>query len=131
MPLCQLFIDKNKQQFMLMKMPDEVTPDNYQGWVTKKEQEKGIQAFDFSQQVLDRIALNYVDDSQTEDPYQAKYVLMKAPEEKQLFVSSLELSHNGKEKLDIVRNGLLIVFDENELKKFTSILQQAANEDGM
>lgn len=131
MPLCQLFINKDQQQFMLMKMPDEVSPDNYQGWVAGQEQGEDIQAFEFSQQLLDRIALSYVDDSQTDDPYQAKYVLMKAPDEQALFVSSLEISHNGEEKLDIVRNGLLIVFDENELKKFTPILQQAWNEDGV
>lgn len=131
MPLCQLFINKDQQQFMLMKMPKDVSPDNYQNWIAGKEQEKDIQAFEFSQQLLDRIALSYVDDSQTDDPYQAKYVLMKAPDEKELFVSSLEISHNGEEKLDIIRNGLLIVFDENELEKFTPILQGAWNKDGM
>ena len=48
-----------------------------------------------------------------------------------LFISSLELSINGDEKMDIVRNGLLIIFDENEVKHFTEILQDAWNEGGM
>jgi hypothetical protein len=56
---------------------------------------------------------------------------MKAPDEEGLFVSSLELSINGDEKMDIVRNGLLIIFDENEVKHFTEILQDAWNEGGM
>ena len=80
--------------------------------------------------MLDRIALKYVDDSQAQ-PYAAKYVLMKAPDEEGLFISSLELSINGDEKMDIVRNGLLIIFDENEVKHFTEILQDAWNEGGM
>ena len=75
--------------------------------------------------MLDRIALKYVDDSQAQ-PYEAKYVLMKAPDEEGLFISSLELSINGDEKMDIVRNG-----DENEVKHFTEILQDAWNEGGM
>lgn len=80
--------------------------------------------------MLDRIALKYVDDSQAQ-PYEAKYVSMKAPDEEGLFISSLELSINGDEKMDIVRNGLLIIFDENEVKHFTEILQDAWNEGGM
>ena len=67
MPLCQLFINKDQQQFMLMKMPKDVSPDNYQSWIVDKEQEKDIQAFEFSQQLLDRIVSSYVDDSQTDD----------------------------------------------------------------
>lgn len=106
-----------------MQMPDEVTPDNYQAWVQEKEQEGNIQAFEFSQSMLDRIALGYV--SNDEDAYQAKYVLLKAPDEEALFVSSLEISSNDEEKLDIVRNGLLIVFDQDELQHFTSLLQEA------
>lgn len=130
MPLCQLFINKEQNKFMLIKMPDEVTPGKYQNWVSEKERENNIQTFNFSQQMLDRIALKYVDDSQAQ-PYEAKYVLMKAPDEEGLFVSSLELSINGDEKMDIVRNGLLIIFDENEVKHFTEILQDAWNEGGM
>lgn len=30
MPLCQLFINEEQNKFMLIKMPDEVTPDKYQ-----------------------------------------------------------------------------------------------------
>lgn len=130
MPLCQLFINKEQDKFMLIKMPDEVTPDNYQKWASEKEKENDIQAFNFSQQMLDRIALKYVDDSKG-TPYEAKYVLMKAPDENELFVSSLELSFNGDEKMDIVRNGLLIVFDDNEIKHFTEVLQDAWNEGEM
>lgn len=48
---------------MLMKMPDEVTPDNYQGWVSQKEAESTIQAFEFPQKLLDQIAMKYLDDS--------------------------------------------------------------------
>lgn len=128
MPLCQLFIDKNKSQFMLMKMPDEVTPDNYQGWVSQKEAESTIQAFEFPQKLLDQIAMEYLDDSQGSALYEAKYVLMKASDENVLFVSSLELSRNGDEKMDVIRNGLLIVFDENELQHFSDVLQKAWNE---
>lgn len=128
MPLCQLFIDKNKSQFMLMKMPDEVTPDNYQGWVSRKEAESTIQAFEFPQKLLDQIAMEYLDDSQGSAPDEAKYVLMKASDENVLFVSSLELSRNGDEKMDVIRNGLLIVFDENELQHFSDVLQKAWNE---
>lgn len=128
MPLCQLFIDKNKSQFMLMKMPDEVTPDNYQGWVSQKEAESTIQAFEFPQKLLDQIAMEYLDDSQGSAPYEAKYVLMKASDENALFVSSLELSRNGDEKMDVIRNSLLIVFDENELQHFSDVLQKAWNE---
>lgn len=98
--------------------------------VIKKESENNIQTFNFSQQMLDRIALKYMYDSQAQ-PYEAKYVLMKAPDEEGLFISSLELSINGDEKMDIVRNGLLIIFDENEVKHFTEILQDAWNEGGM
>lgn len=47
--------------------------------------------------MLDRIALKYVDDSQAQ-PYEAKYVLMKAPDEEGLFISSLELSINGEKR---------------------------------
>lgn len=112
-------------------MPEDVTPDNYQDWVSKKKQESNIQMFEFSQELLNRIALEYVDDSQGKTLYEAKYVLMKAPNEKVLFVSSLELSRDGDEKLDIVRNGLLIVFDENELQHFTQVLQKAWSEDEM
>lgn len=128
MPLCQLFINKEEKQFMLVQMPDEVTPDNYQEWVEKKEQESGIQVLELSQSLLDRIALGYLNEDETQS-YQAKYVLMKAPEEKALFVSSLEISQNDDEKLDIVRNGLLIVFDEDELQHFTSLLQNAWKEE--
>ncbi|ALI53095.1 hypothetical protein [Lactobacillus helveticus] len=125
MQLCQLFIDKNKSEFMLMKMPDEVTPDNYQGWVSQKESESTIQAFEFPQKLLDQIAMEYLDENQTDAPYEAKYVLMKAPDEEALFISSLELSRNDDEKLDVVRNGLLIVFDKNELQHFSDVLQKA------
>ncbi len=113
---------------MLMKMPDEVTPDNYQGWVSQKEAESTIQAFEFPQKLLDQIAMEYLDDSQGSAPYEAKYVLMKASDENALFVSSLELSRNGDEKMDVIRNGLLIVFDENELQHFSDVLQKAWNE---
>lgn len=130
MPLCQLFINKDQNKFMLIKMPDEVTPNKYQSWASQKEKENNIQIFNLSQQMLDRIALRYVDDSQG-NPYEAKYVLMKAPDEEELFVSSLELSVDGDEKMDVIRNGLLIVFDENEIKHFTKILQDVWNEDGM
>ena len=128
MPLCQLFIDKNKSQFMLMKMPDEVTPDNYQGWVSQKEAESTIQAFEFPQKLLDQIAMEYLDDSQGSAQYEAKYVLMKASDENAVYVSSLELSRNADEKMDVIRNGLLIVFDENELQHFSDVLQKAWNE---
>lgn len=30
MSLCQLFINKDQSKFMLIKMPDEITPDHYQ-----------------------------------------------------------------------------------------------------
>lgn len=130
MSLCQLFINKEQSKFMLIKMPDEVTPDNYQEWANQKEKENNIQIFNFSQQMLDRIALKYLDDSKG-NPYEAKYVLLKAPDEEELFVSSLELSLNGDEKMDIVRSGLLIVFDEEEIKHFTKILQDVWNEGEM
>lgn len=113
---------------MIIKMPDQVTPDNYQGWVEEKEKENNIQTFNFSQQMLDRIVLNYLSDDK---PYEAKYVMMKAPDEKELFVSSLELGFDGDEKMDVVRNGLLIVFDENEIKHFTAVLQDVWNEGDM
>lgn len=129
MPLCQLFINKEEKQLMLVQMPDEVTPANYQDWIEKKEQESNIQAFEFSQPMLDRITLNYVKDEDDANPYQAKYVMMKAPDEQALFVSSLEISRGDEEKLDIVRNGLLIVFDEQELQHFTGILQDAWSEE--
>ena len=77
--------------------------------------------------MLDRIALKYLDDSK-ENRYEAKYVLLKAPDEEELFVSSLELSCNEDEKIDIVRSGLLIVFDEEEIKHFTQILQDVWNQ---
>ncbi len=80
----------------------------------------------FSQQLLDRIALKYVSDE--EKQYEAKYVLMKAPDEEQLFVSSLEISEQDDEKLDVVRNGLMIVFDKQELEHFTSFLQEVWDE---
>lgn len=48
MPLCQLFVDKKQHKFMLIKMPDQVTPDNYQGWIEEKEKENNIQTFHFS-----------------------------------------------------------------------------------
>ena len=127
MSLCQLFINKDQSKFMLIKMPDEITPDYYQECIGKKEQENDIQSFGFSQQMLDRIALKYLDDSK-ENPYEAKYVLLKAPDEEELFVSSLELSCNEDEKMDIVRSGLLIVFDEEEIKHFTQILQDVWNQ---
>lgn len=127
MPLCQLFINKTQDQFMLIPMPEEITPDKYQDWIVEKEGQKKLQAFTFTQQLLDRIALSYV--SGDESAYQAKYVLMKAPDEEQLFVSSLEISSGDEEKLDIVRNGLLIVFDEQELQHFTPILQKAWNDE--
>ena len=127
MSLCQLFINKDQSKFMLIKMPDEITPDYYQEWIGKKEQENDIQSFGCSQQMLDRSALKYLDDSK-ENPYEAKYVLLKAPDEEELFVSSLELSCNEDEKMDIVRSGLLIVFDEEELKHFTQILQDVWNQ---
>lgn len=127
MSLCQLFINKDQSKFMLIKMPDEITPDYCQEWIGKKEQENDIQSFGFSQQMLDRIALKYLDDSK-ENPYEAKYVLLKAPDEEELFVSSLELSCNEDEKMDIVRSGLLIVFDEEEIKHFTQILQDVWNQ---
>ncbi len=113
---------------MLIKMPDQVTPDNYQGWIEEKEKENNIQTFNFSQQMLDRIVLNYLSDDK---PYEAKYVMMKATDEKELFVSSLELGFDGDEKMDVVRNGLLIVFDENEIKHFTAVLQDVWNEGDM
>lgn len=128
MPLCQLFVDKKQHKFMLIKMPDQVTPDNYQGWIEEKEKENNIQTFNFSQQMLDRIVLNYLSDDK---PYEAKYVMMKATDEKELFVSSLELGFDGDEKMDVVRNGLLIVFDENEIKHFTAVLQDVWNEGDM
>ena len=53
---------------------------------------------------------------------------MKASDENVLFVSSLELSRNGDEKMDVIRNGLLIVFDENELQHLSDVLQKAWNE---
>ncbi|GFP00153.1 hypothetical protein [Lactobacillus helveticus] len=84
-------------------MPDEVTPDNYQGWVSQKESESTIQAFEFPQKLLDQIAMEYLDENQTDAPYEAKYVLMKAPDEE----------------------ALLIVFDENELQHFSDVLQKA------
>lgn len=37
MPLYQLFINKEQNKFMLIKMPDEVTPDKYQNWASEKE----------------------------------------------------------------------------------------------
>ena len=128
MPLCQLLVDKKQHKFMLIKMPDQVTPDNYQGWIEEKEKENNIQSFNFSQQMLDRIVLNYLSDDK---PYEAKYVMMKATDEKELFVSSLELGFDGDEKMDVVRNGLLIVFDENEIKHFTAVLQDVWNEGDM
>ena len=54
--------------------------------------------------------------------------MLKAPDEEELFVSSLELSCNEDEKMDIVRCGLLIVFDEEEIKHFTQILQDVWNQ---
>lgn len=126
MPLCQLFINREQNQFMVVQMPDEITPDKYQAWITQEEQVEHVQAFEFPQQLLDRVALKYVSDE--EKQYEAKYVLMKAPDEKQLFVSSLEISEQNDEKLDVVRNGLLIVFDKQELKHFTSFLQEGWNE---
>ncbi|MCT0165042.1 hypothetical protein EFM06_04340 [Lactobacillus helveticus] len=123
MPLCQLFINHEQNQFIVVQMPDEITPDKYQGWITHEEQVEHVQAFDFSQQLLDRVTLKYV-----AAQYEAKYVMMKAPVEEQLFVSSLEISKQNEEKLDVVRNGLLIVFDKEELEHFTSFLQEAWNE---
>lgn len=129
MPLCQLFINKEEKQLMLVQMPDDVTPANYQDWVEKKEQESNIQVFELSQSMLDRITLSYAEDEDEENPYQEKYVMMKAPDEQALFVSSLEISRGDEEKLDVVRNGLLIVFDEQELQHFTGILQDAWSEE--
>ncbi|MGN1272875.1 MAG: hypothetical protein ACI4T3_07080 [Lactobacillus sp.] len=127
MPLCQLFVDKKQHKFMLIKMPDQVTPDDYQSWVNEEERENNIQAFSLSQQMLDKIALEYMDNKS----YEAKYVLMKAPDEKQIFVSSLELGIDGDEKIDIVRSGLLIILDEEEIKHFTTVLQNVWNEGEM
>lgn len=120
MPLCQLFINHEQNQFIVVQMPDEITPDKYQGWITQEEQVEHVQAFDF---LLDRVTLKY-----GAAQYEAKYVMMKAPDEEQLFVSSLEISKQNEEKLDVVRNGLLIVFDKEELEHFTSFLQEAWNE---
>lgn len=126
MPLCQLFINREQNKFMVVQMPDEITPDKYQVWITQEKNEQHVQTFEFSQQLLDRIALKYVSDE--EKQYEAKYVLMKAPDEEQLFVSSLEISEQDDEKLDVVRNGLLIVFDKQELEHFTSFLQEVWDE---
>ena len=93
--------------------------------VIKKESENNIQTFNFSQQMLDRIALKYMYDSQAQ-PYEAKYVLMKAPDEEGLFISSLELSINGDEKMEkisILR--LMAIFKVlfmNNLKKTEDVL---------
>ena len=38
MPLCQLFINREQNQFMVVQMPDEITPDKYQAWITQEEQ---------------------------------------------------------------------------------------------
>lgn len=91
MPLCQLFINHEQNQFIVVQMPDEITPDKYQGWITQEEQVEHVQAFDFLQQLLDRVTLKYV-----AAQYEAKYVMMKAPVEEQLFVSSLEISKQNE-----------------------------------
>ena len=39
-----------------------------------------------------------------------------------------EISEQDDEKLDVVRNGLLIVFDKQELEHFTSFLQEVWDE---
>ncbi len=43
MLLGQLFINKEQNKFMLIKMPNEVTPDKYQNWASEKERENNIQ----------------------------------------------------------------------------------------
>jgi len=38
----KLFINREQNQFMVVQMPDEITPDKYQVWITQEENEQHV-----------------------------------------------------------------------------------------